>query len=242
MDLINFQHSCKTSQWKSRGCLLSVKNRHFIQFLAKDINGMQCIECAALNHKYTVLVTYKNPSHISKRSQQTFCKNDNYHCCCCIHRLKLNVCVVVGSAGWGLLFLIHMSICLPGQFFSTYIIYWILIDHIFNVCVVVGSAGWGILFLVHMSPRTICPLLPIPTIDSGDPLLLHQATYSLCLNCPMTIIFPFWYLFNCNKKEVSYPSSHLTGPTSGRPLKSGKLTYCQGEKRYCQGKGKKRSD
>ena len=26
---------------------------------------MQCIECAALNHKYTVLVTYKNPSHIS---------------------------------------------------------------------------------------------------------------------------------------------------------------------------------
>ena len=200
MDLINFQHSCKTSQWKSRGCLLSVKNRHFIQFLAKDINGMQCIECAALNHKYTVLVTYKNPSHISKRSQQTFCKNDNYHCCCCIHRLKLNVCVVV------------------------------------------GSAGWGILFLVHMSPRTICPLLPIPAIDSGDPLLLHQATYSLCLNCPMTIIFPFWYLFNCNKKEVSYPSSHLTGPTSGRPLKSGKLTYCQGEKRYCQGKGKKRSD
>ena len=124
MDLINFQHSCKTSQWKSRGCLLSVKNRHFIQFLAKDINGMQCIECAALNHKYTVLVTYKNPSHISNRSRQEFSKNDNYHCCCCIHRLKLNVCVVV------------------------------------------GSAGWGILFLVHMSPRTICPLLPIPTIDS----------------------------------------------------------------------------
>ena len=151
MDLINFQHSCKTSQWKSRGCLLSVKNRHFIQFLAKDINGMQCIECAALNHKYTVLVTYKNPSHISNRSRQEFSKNDNYHCCCCIHRLKLNVCVVVGSAGWGLLFLIHMSICLPGQFFSTYIIYWILIDHIFNVCVVVGSAGWGILFLVNMS-------------------------------------------------------------------------------------------
>ena len=161
---------------------------------------MQCIECAALNHKYTVLVTYKNPSHISNKSQQKFSKNDNYHCCCSIHRLG------------------------------------------FNVCVVVGSAGWGILFLVHMSPRTICPLLPIPAIDSGDPLLLHQATYSLCLNCPMTIIFPFYYLFNCNKKEVSYPSSHLAGPTSGRPLKSGKLTYCQGEKRYCQGKGKKWSD
>ena len=161
---------------------------------------MQCIECAALNHKYTVLVTYKNPSHISNRSQQIFCKHDNDHCCYCIHRLG------------------------------------------FNVCVVVGSAGWGILFLVHMSPRTICPLLPIPAIDSGDPLLLHQATYSLCLNCPMTIIFPFYYLFNCNMKEVSYPNSHLAGPTSGRPLKSGKLTYCQGEKRYCQGKGKKWSD
>ena len=136
MDLINFQHSCKTSQWKSRGCLLSVKNRHFIQFLAKDINGMQCIECAALNHKYTVLVTYKNPSHISKRSQQTFCKNDNYHCCCCIHRLKLNVCVVVGSAGWGILFLIHMS---PRAiFFHIYHIlntYWLSIYIIYSMFV-----------------------------------------------------------------------------------------------------------
>ena len=155
---------------------------------------MQCIECAALNHKYTVLVTYQNPSHISNRSQQKISKNDNYHCCCSIHRLGFNVCVVVGSAGWGILFLVHMSICLHAQRFShiSYIKSLLIVHiyHIFNVCVVVGSAGWGILFLVHMSPRTICPLLPIPAIDSGDPLLLHQATYSLCLNCPMTIILP----------------------------------------------------